>query len=174
MADDAVADEEASKGKKSPLLIIGAGLAILLGGGSFYAVYSGMIHLPFMPQDDAGKPEMAETTGPEFTPGRHEEMADAVFVPLDPLVIALGPRAEASHLKLTVQIEADPAQADAVAALAPRILDVLNTLLRAIDETDVAEPHAMIRLRAQMLRRVQLVTPPGAVRDLLIQQFVLN
>jgi len=31
----------------------------------------------------------------------------------------------------------------------------------------------MERLRAQMLRRVKLVTPEGAVRDLLIQEFVL-
>jgi len=32
----------------------------------------------------------------------------------------------------------------------------------------------MERLRAQMLRRVQLVAPPQSVRDVLIQDFVLN
>jgi hypothetical protein len=32
----------------------------------------------------------------------------------------------------------------------------------------------MLRLRAQMLRRVQLVAPAGTVRDVLIQEFVLN
>ena len=56
----------------------------------------------------------------------------------------------------------------------PRINDVLNVYLRAVDERDFEVPRAMVRLRAQMLRRVQLVTPPGAVRDVLIQEFVLN
>jgi flagellar FliL protein len=32
----------------------------------------------------------------------------------------------------------------------------------------------MARLRAQMLRRIQVVTGEGRVRDLLITEFVLN
>ena len=49
----------------------------------------------------------------------------------------------------------------------PRILDVLNSYLRAVELADLEDPSAMVRLRAQMLRRVQIVTGEGRVRDLL-------
>ena len=58
--------------------------------------------------------------------------------------------------------------------LAPRILDVLNSYLRAIETASIEDPQAMARLRAQMLRRIQIVTGEGRVRDLLITEFVLN
>jgi flagellar FliL protein len=56
----------------------------------------------------------------------------------------------------------------------PRILDVLNSYLRAISFAMSKTPSAMARLRAQMLRRVQIVTGEGRVRDLLVTEFVLN
>ncbi|MFL9503735.1 flagellar basal body-associated FliL family protein [Rhodopseudomonas palustris] len=39
---------------------------------------------------------------------------------------------------------------------------------------EIEDPSAMARLRAQMLRRVQIVTGEGRVRDLLITEFVLD
>ena len=39
---------------------------------------------------------------------------------------------------------------------------------------DIEDPAALARLRAQMLRRIQVVTGEGQVRDLLITEFVLN
>jgi flagellar FliL protein len=171
LAEERAAAEAAPR-KKSRLLVVALPLALLLGGGSFYAVYAGLIPLPFL--EGAAAPEHAETTEP-FGPDRAGAAhAQPAFVSLEPLVISLGPGAEARHLKLKVQVETSPDAESEVAALRPRIADVLNTLLRAVEESDVAEPHAMLRLRAQMLRRVRLVTPPGAVRDLLIEQFVLN
>ncbi|MEL7416552.1 MAG: flagellar basal body-associated FliL family protein, partial [Pseudomonadota bacterium] len=58
--------------------------------------------------------------------------------------------------------------------LKPRISDVLNTYLRAVSLDELENPAAMLRLRAQMLRRIQLVTGEGRVRDLLISEFILN
>ena len=56
----------------------------------------------------------------------------------------------------------------------PRVLDTLNTYLRAVDVADLENPAALAKLRAQMLRRVQVVTGEGRVRDLLVTEFVLN
>ena len=58
--------------------------------------------------------------------------------------------------------------------LLPRILDVLNGYLRAVETADLENPSALVKLRAQMLRRVQIVTGEGRVRDLLVTEFVLN
>ena len=75
---------------------------------------------------------------------------------------------------LLAHIQVEPGREADVTGVTPRIVDVLNTYLRAVDERDLEIPRSMLRLRAQMLRRVRLVSPPGAVRDVLIQQFVLN
>jgi len=171
MAEDGGA--EAAPKSKSRMLLFAAPVALLLGGASFYAVYAGLVALPFL--DPPAQETTAEAAAEEpFGPEGSSPAETAAYVALDPLVITLGERAGSRHLKLTVQVETSAEGRDGVAAVKPRIADVLNTFLRAVDESDVAEPRAMIRLRAQMLRRVRLVTPPGAVRDLLIQEFVLN
>jgi len=96
-------EDGAKKGGKG--MIVGLGLAVVLGGGGFFAAYSGMV-----PGLGGGEP----------------------------------------------------------------ILDVLNTYLRAVELRDVENPAAMTRLRAQMLRRVNIVTGEGRVNDLLITEFVLK
>ena len=58
--------------------------------------------------------------------------------------------------------------------LRPRILDVLNGYLRAVEVAELEDPSALVRLRAQMLRRIQVVAGEGRVNDLLISEFVLN
>ena len=110
----------------------------------------------------------------------HAEHADPIelpkvaFVPIDPLVINLGPGSANRHLKFRAELEVEPAAADDVTALLPRVLDVLNSYLRAVSLSDLEEPTALIKLRAQMLRRIQIVTGEGRVRDLLIMEFILN
>lgn len=152
------------------LLMIALALALLGGGAGFYVVYAGLVPLPFLGAADTHAEAAADPTlEPEPGAGRPPG-----FVSIAPLVISLGPDARARHLKIALAIEVDPARAAEVEAIRPRIVDVLNTFLRAVDAGVLERPRSMARLRAQMLRRVQLVTAPGAVRDLLIEEFVLN
>lgn len=156
---EATLEEPPKKRSKKPLLI-GLVLALVLGGAGFYATYSGMIlgHGEEHPEKEAGP-------GP---------LIGVAFVPLETIVVSLGPDSGSNHLRFTAQLEvADTAAAD-VTTLTPRILDVINSYLRAIDTASIEDPHAMARLRAQMLRRIQVVTGEGRVRDLLITEFVLN
>ncbi|MFC3085887.1 flagellar basal body-associated FliL family protein [Tabrizicola soli] len=152
-------EETAPKRSRKPLLI-GLVLAILLGGGGFYATWSGLV---------LGGGEESATAGKAPGP-----LTDVAFVPLETLVISLGPDSRSEHLRFSAQVEVVESAQDDVALLAPRILDVLNSYLRAIDTADIENPAAMARLRAQMLRRIQIVTGEGRVRDLLITEFVLN
>jgi flagellar FliL protein len=103
-----------------------------------------------------------------------EASGSATFVMLDPLVISLGPDSRSKHLRVTLAIDAAPGRGPEVQSVIPRVVDILQGFLRAVDEREFEIPRSMDRLRAQMLRRVQLVTPVGAVQDLLIQEFVLN
>lgn len=162
MTDAAVVPEEAPKKKKRSKLplLIGLVLMLLLGGAGFYATWSGMIL--------GGGDEVEHA---EKTP---DPLPDIAFVPVEPVMVSLGPKSSANFLKLTSQLEVTKAYADEVATLMPRILDVLNSYLRAVAVEDLEDPAAMARLRAQMLRRVQIVTGEGRVRDLLVTEFIVN
>jgi flagellar FliL protein len=65
-------------------------------------------------------------------------------------------------------------QAPEVARVMPRVVDVLNTYLRALRLSDLEESSALMRLRGQMLRRVQAVVGEGRVNNLLVMEFVLD
>jgi flagellar FliL protein len=159
-----VATQEATPGaepkrrSKRPLLV-GLVLALALGGGGFYLAWSGLLSGGGDHADDGVVP----------TP-----LHGIAFVPLETMVVSLGPDSGSEHLRFTAQVEVVDAALNDVTLLKPRILDVLNSYLRAIDTASIEDPQAMARLRAQMLRRVQIVTGEGRVRDLLITEFVLN
>jgi flagellar protein FliL len=158
MSDAVATETEPPKKKSKKPVLIGLLLAMLLGGAGFYATFTGLLF--------GHAKEHAE-------PGA-EELPDIAFVPVEPVVISLGGAAEGRHLRFTSQIEVEgPYQAD-VTLLLPRILDVLNGYLRAIDVAELEDPAALVRMRAQLLRRIQVVTGQGRVRDLLITEFVLN
>ena len=160
MAEITAADMEPPAKKSKLPLLIGVVLALILGGGGFYATYSGLLlgHAP-----EAAAPETAADPLPAIA-----------FVPVDPIMVSLGRDAENRHLRFVAQIEAVQVHQAEVVLLMPRILDVLNGYLRAVEVRELEDPTALIRLRAQMLRRVQIVTGEGRVRDLLITEFVLN
>jgi flagellar FliL protein len=151
----------AKPGKKSKLpFIIGGVLALLAAGGGFFATYSGLL----FGHDDTAAEHAAE---PDALP-------DIAFVPVDRLVISLGDGASNRHLQMTSQLEVDKPHQAEVQLLMPRILDVLNGYLRAVEPAQLESSAALVALRAQMLRRIQIVTGEGRVRDLLITEFVLN
>lgn len=159
MSETAEATEE-KPGKTSRLsLLVGVFLMLALGGGGFYAVYAGLIL--------GHKEETAEEEQAEALP-------DIAFVPISPLVVSLGSSGGGRYLHFTSQLEVNKSAEEEVALLLPRILDVLNGYLRAVEIKELEDPTALMRLRAQMLRRVQIVTGEGRVRDLLVTEFVIN
>lgn len=154
-------DAPPKKSKKG--LLLGAVAALLCGGGAFYAVQSGLIL--------GAEVEEAAHGDDHETP--LEETKLAAFVPVDPLVISLGGRSQ-YQLRFMAQLEVAPEKQSDVENLMPRILDVLNGYLRAVDVADLQSPTALVKLRVQMLRRIQLVTGDGHVKDLLITEFVFT
>lgn len=152
---DATLNEPPAKGGKLPLLI-GVVLAILLGAGGFFVTSSGI----FSP-----------TTQQEPAVG---DLPDIAFVPIPQVTISLPPSAQGDHLRFTAELEVAAAFRADVAALMPRIVDVLNGYLRAVDPAALQEAAALVRIRAQLLRRIQIVTGEGRVRDLLVSEFVFN
>lgn len=160
MSETEEGTEEPSKKSSRLPLIIGVVLALAGGGGGYFAVSSGMI------------------LGAESEDVHAEEPVDALpdvaFIPVDPITVSMNSRSENHHLRFRAQLEV-PAKFEAeVQGVLPRVVDVLNGYLRALEAGDLEDQSALTRLRGQMLRRVQIVTGRGRVSDLLIMEFVLN
>jgi len=145
-------------------LVIGIVAAMVLGAGGFFAAYTGMI----------GGISAPDTTQIDQNSSTVPSIKGIAFIPLDPLVVSLGFGATNRHLRFGAQLEVSAEHLEEVTLLSPRVLNVLNGYLRAVEARDIENPSSMGRLRAQMLRRVQVVTGEGRVRDLLITEFVLN
>jgi flagellar FliL protein len=106
--------------------------------------------------------------------GPHGDIKDVAFVNIEPLVVTLGENARSRYLKITISLETTKTHEKSLNTLTPRIRDTLNNYLRAVEEDDLVRPASMARLRAQMLRRLQLVAPSEVISDILITDFVLT
>ena len=185
---DGNAHEAAGNPSKVPL-IIGLLAAIAFGAGGFYASYSGLLINLIGGTDAASQKTTAAAgtingIGPETSyagdraatagPESLSAPLTATFVEIDPLVVSLGAGQSLAHLRFRGHLEVNTGAEDTVQALMPRVMDVLNGYLRATRPEELSDPTMLIRLRAQMLRRVQLVVGEGLVKDLLVSEFVLN
>lgn len=162
-------DGKKAKKKKGGLLVpilVGLVLAMGLGIGAAVAVITGVAPIPGL---------TAAEDGEDADGGDEEEeevvVETPVFIDFEELELTVGRAERATRLRLRFAIETTEPYAARVEEMKPRILDALNTLLRATDPRDLAEPRALARLRAQMLRRVRLAADPTAIRDLLITEY---
>ena len=97
--------EAAPKRSLKPLLISGV-LALVLGGGGYYAASHGLI-----PGLGSGEPATEE--GPDLPP--------MAFVVVPPLIVSLGEADEQRHLRFVSQLEVTPDKQEQVQTLLPRI-----------------------------------------------------
>jgi flagellar protein FliL len=154
---DTVAAESKPRRALVPV-ILGLILALAFGGAGFYATHSGLI---------GGSAPTGQAQAPVDLP-------DIAFVPIEPVTISLPESQGQRHLRFTAQIEVAQPHAGDVQALMPRIVDVLNGYLRAVEPASLQQVGALARVRAQLLRRIQIVTGEGRVRDLLVTEFVFG
>jgi flagellar FliL protein len=160
-ADKAITDTETPKKKKGLMpILIGVVGALALGVGGFYAIYSGMI-LGHDTSEKRPSVAAASTTIPSY-------------MPIDQLTLSLANPEGAQHLRLSAQIEVADGRLAEAEGYRPRFLAVMNTYLRAIEPRDLQDSASLIRLRAQILRRLQMVAGDDLVNDFLITEFILN
>lgn len=157
-AEENEAETPAKKSKKG--LMIGLILAILAGGGGFFATYSGMI------QGILGGGSNGAAHG-------EGESGDIAFVPIEPIMVSY-PGPPARQFRLSAQLEVSESSAHEVEKMMPRVLDVLNGFLRALDPTTLNDRTAWYDLRLKMLYRVRMVLGDDKIRDLLITEFILH
>jgi flagellar protein FliL len=154
------ADDDGSRkraGKKKLLLFVGVPLVGLAAGAG--AVMSGVLD-----------PLLERGQGPAASA---HHAVNITMLPVAPIIVPVQMNGRSATVRLTIQIETTAEAADQAQVFLPRIADVLNGYLRAVDPSVIAEPAAFEHTRAAILRRAKLVAGNDLVRDVLIQELLV-
>ena len=80
-----------------------------------------------------------------------------------------------AFLKLAVALELDSAEARAaIEPVMPRVIDQFQTYLRELRVEDVRGSMGVMRLKEELLRRVNLAVAPTPVRDVLLKEMIVQ
>lgn len=190
-ADGVEGEEEGGKKKGLPLLLIiglavvvlglaGAGAFLFLGGSSEPEVHA---------EEGEHGEEHADGHGDEHGDGHGDGHGDShedeyaygsadevVFYKLPEILVNVradgGPPA---YLKLVLTLElSDPAHIEQVEYVMPRVLDRFQSFLRELRLSDMSGSSGSYRLRAELLRRVNLAVAPVKVRAVLIEEMLVQ
>jgi flagellar FliL protein len=145
------------------LILFGAiGVVVLLlgGGGAYFFFFSG----PTAP-DPKTVAEALPPTPPNIT-----------FYDVPDIIVNIqGADATPAYLKLSVSLELDDAQEEAgIKALMPRVVDQFQGYLRELRMDDLKGSAGVVRLKEELLRRINASAAPYRVRDVLLKQMIVQ
>ncbi len=150
------------------LIIIGATVLLLLGGGAgaFFFLFSG------------SKPEEQHAeAGADAAPAEPAGPQKIVYYNMPDLLVNLnaGAGRRTSFLKLTMAVELRSIDdAGVFEANLPRIVDNFQIYLRELRPEDLRGSSGFLRLREELLTRVQLAAAPARVNDLLFREMLVQ
>jgi flagellar FliL protein len=173
-------EEEAPKKGKSKLIIILVVALVVVGGGGFAAykfLLSGPEEPPAVTVGEEGGP-MAEG-GEESTemgdaPAGGETKGAAIY-PLDPFIVNLADPVGNRYLKVKValQLDNEPLQAEVERKIAP-IRDGFLLLLSSKNLAQINTTEGKLKLRSELLHRVNQVLKKGRVTTIYFTEFVVQ
>jgi flagellar FliL protein len=150
-------------------LIVAGALIIVLGGGggAYYSL------------GDAPSEEHAEATTAETghgAPASELPSEHAAFFDVPDIIVNIQTAdSSPAYLKLAVSLELDNAEARAaIEPVMPRVVDQFQTYLRELRVDDVRGSMGVMRLKEELLRRVNLAAAPTPVRDVLLKEMIVQ
>jgi flagellar FliL protein len=148
-------------------LVAGAGIVVLLAaigaGVYFLALSSGS-----SAQDAAEK--SVQTQAANLPP------AQAAFFDVPDIIVNIQTAdSTPAYLKLSVSLELEKIEAKAaIEPVLPRIIDQFQTYLRELRVEDLRGSAGVMRLKEELLRRVNLAVAPTPVRDVLLKEMIVQ
>jgi flagellar FliL protein len=150
-----------AKLKSKKVLMIGAPVLVLLLAGGGTGAYFLLKHDT---KADTAKEEVP-LTPPKVA---FSDMADI-------LVNIQGNDGTPAYLKLGVSLELeDEEHKAAIAPLMPRITDQFQAYLRELRLDDLKGSAGVLRLKEELLRRVNVAAAPYKVRDVLLKEMIIQ
>ena len=148
--------------KNKKVLMIGAPVLVLLLGGIGAGTYF------FVFKAHAEKKPAAQEA--QLTP------PTVAFNDVDDLLVNIqSPDSTPAYLKLSVSLELDnDLQKAGVTALMPRIKDQFQAYLRELRVDDLKGSAGVLRMKEELLRRVNVAAAPYKVHDVLLKQMIVQ
>lgn len=188
--EEGAAEGEAPAKKKPPIVLIAAAAGVLVLGGGGAAAFFLMKPKPAA-EGEAGhgeekkeKKKEKKKEGEEAKPAEggagapvvKEGPDGVVFYTLPDIVVNMqSADGKSTFLKLKLTFELpDEETADALTPNLPRLTDMFQTFLRELRPEDLAGSQGSYQLRAELLRRVNLVAAPSKVNAVLIEEMLIN
>ncbi|MDE1987577.1 MAG: flagellar basal body-associated FliL family protein [Alphaproteobacteria bacterium] len=152
-------------GNKKLLMIAGGGVLVLLlavGAGLYFFVFSG--------SDDSAKTKVAAAQQTPIVPPQV-----AYYDVPDLIVNIQTPDGTPAYLKLSVALELYTGDEKAgLQALMPRIVDQFQGYLRELRVDDLKGSAGIMRLKEELLRRINVAAAPYRVRDVLLKEMIVQ
>jgi len=147
------------------MLLIGVPVLVLLLAGGGDGGYYFLVMKPGAEKAKSAKTDETPLTPPEVA------FAD---VP-DILVNIQSNDGTPAYLKLSVSLEMDnDLQKTGMTALMPRLVDQFQAYLRELRLDDLKGSAGVLRLKEELLRRVNVAAAPYKVRDVLLKQMIVQ
>lgn len=151
-------------GKKFLLIAGGGGLVLLLalGAGAYFLFFAG--------SHGSDKSKMAGNVALPLVPPQ------VVFYDMPDIVVNIqSPDPTPAYLKLTVSLElAAPEEKAGIQALMPRIVDQFQSYLRELRIDDLHGSEGVLRIKEELLRRINVAAAPYPVRDVLLKEMIVQ
>jgi flagellar protein FliL len=165
-ADAEGGDAPKKRFSKKLLLIAGGGALVLLlalGAGAYFFLFSGS-------SANSAKTKM---TGGAAAPLVAPQVA---FFDMPDIVVNIqSADGTPAYLKLSVALELDTAdEKPGLQALMPRIVDQFQSYLRELRIDDLRGSAGVMRLKEELLRRINVAAAPFAVRDVLLKEMIVQ
>ena len=171
-AAEGVAEESPKKGlgkilgllKNKKVLMIGAPVLLLLLGGGGAGAYFFLLK-----PHDADKKDVAAHETPLTPP-------EVAFSDVPAITVNIQSNdGTPAYLQLSVSLELDNELEKAgMTALMPRLVDQFQAYLRELRLDDLKGSAGVLRLKEELLRRVNVAAAPYKVRDVLLKQMIVQ
>jgi flagellar FliL protein len=195
--EEGAVEGEAPAKKKPPIILIAAAAGVLVLGGGGAAAFMLLKPKPAAhaekgadehgkKADEKGKKKEKKKEGEHGAAAGAEGAAGApvikegpdgiVFYTLPDIVVNMQSadgRSTLLKLKLTFELP-DEETAEALTPNLPRLSDMFQTFLRELRPEDLNGSQGSFQLRAELLRRVNLVAAPSKVNAVLIEEMLVN
>ncbi len=158
-------NEESTAVRKNSFILPAIALSGLLGGAGFAVSF--LLSLE-------SRANQNQSTLEEVSPQEATQTENTEYYELNPIQISLGTMSGIKQLRIELYLEITTGSREHVTSHLPRIYDMLNAYLRAMSDSDLESSASLLKLKLQMLRRVQLLLGEGVVEDILISRFLVN
>lgn len=147
--------------------IVGGGTlaGLLVVGGAYYFLAGSA-----SAEGEEASAETVKTEGPRL-PAEH-----AAFFDIPDIIVNIqSADAMPAYLKLAVSLELEGEEAKAhVEPVLPRVIDQFQSYLRELRVDDVRGSAGVMRLKEELLRRVNLAAAPTPVHDVLLKEMIIQ